>query len=455
MQQTEDHESMFKRKITSALYDWRRQESHKPLIVRGARQVGKTTVLHEFGKEFENYIYLNLESAESRRLFETEMPLDDRVMLMFAQSAKKRQEGDTLLFIDEIQNSPKAIEMLRYFYEEQPGLYVVAAGSLLENIVDVQVSFPVGRVQYLPIRPCSFAEFVGALHQENLLDMMYDKNGSHVAHSRLMSLFGQYAVVGGMPEAVQRFADTGDLLAMDSIYETLLQAYRDDVEKYTKAGKLSDVVRFVLEHGWLMAGETVTLTGFAGSSYKSNVVGEALRMLQKAMLLELVYPTTHTEAPIVTELRRQPKLMWLDTGLVNYAAGIRGDIIRARDIMDTWRGRVAEHIVAQELLTLNDKISQRRAFWLRGKGGESAEVDFVWQMDSTVIPIEVKSGTNSHLRSLHSFVDNSPIDFAVRVWSGEFSVDDVHTTFGGKPFRLINLPFYMVGNMEKIIRTYI
>lgn len=411
--------------------------------------------MHEFGKSFENYIYLNLESMESRRLFEIDMPLDDRVKMMFAQNGKPRHEGDTLIFIDEIQNSPKAIEMLRYFYEQHPELHVVAAGSLLENVVDMQVSFPVGRVQYLPVRPCSFAEFVGAIGQERLLDMMYDKNGSHIVHSRLMSLFGQYAVVGGMPEAVQRFADTGDLLAMDSIYETLLQAYRDDVEKYTKGGKLSDVVRFVLEHGWLMAGETVTLTGFAGSSYKSNVVGEAFRLLQKAMLLELVYPTTHTDAPIITELRRQPKLVWLDTGLVNYAAGIRGDIIRAHDIMDTWRGRVAEHIVAQEMLTQNNKISQRRAFWLRGKGGESAEVDYVWQMDSLVIPIEVKSGTNSHLRSLHSFVDHSAVDFAIRVWSGEFSVDEVHTTIGGKPFRLVNLPFYMVGNLEKIIRSYI
>ena len=445
---------MFKRRIISALSAWRQQAGRKPLIVRGARQVGKTTVLHEFGKTFANYIYLNLELEESRRLFETKMPLDDLIRLMFAQRGKPRREGDTLIFIDEIQNSPKAIEMLRYFYEERPDLHVVAAGSLLENIVDMQVSFPVGRVQYLPVRPCSFAEFVGAMGQEGLLDMMYDKNGSHIVHSRLMSLFSQYVVVGGMPEAVQRFADTGDLLAMDSIYETLLQAYRDDVEKYTKGGRLSDVVRFVLEHGWLMAGETVTLTGFAGSNYKSNVVGEAFRLLQKAMLLELVYPTTRTEAPVITELRRQPKLIWLDSGLVNYAAGIRSDIIRAHDIMDTWRGRVAEHIVAQELLTLNDKISQRRAFWLRGKGGESAEVDFVWQMDSQVVPIEVKSGTNSHLRSLHSFVDHSSIDFAVRVWSGEFSVNDVHTTFGGKPFRLVNLPFYMVGNMEKIFKTY-
>lgn len=442
---------MFNRKIINNLREWKTDKNRKPLIVRGARQVGKTTLIHEFGRSFDNYLYVNLENPEMKRVFEIEMPLDDRIMLLFAQNGKVRQSGDTLLFIDEIQNSPQAVAMLRYFYEEHPELYVVAACSLLENIVDVNSSFPVGRVQYMPVRPCSFAEFVGAMGQKSLLDVMYDTVNSRVLHSRLMSLFSQYMVVGGMPEVVQRYSNTQDLLAMDDIYETLLQAYRDDVEKYVRSNKLSNTVRFILEHGWLMAGETVTLTGFASSNYKSKDVGEAFRLLQKAMLLELVYPTTHTDAPIMTELRRQPKLIWLDTGLVNYAAGIRGDILHAHDVMDTWRGRVAEHIVAQELLTLNNRISQRRAFWTRGKGGDSAEVDFVWQMAGKVIPIEVKSGVDSHLRSLHSFVDNSDVDIAVRVWSNEYREDDLTTIIGGKRFKLFSLPFYMVGNMEEII----
>lgn len=442
---------MFKRNVINNLHEWKKDKNRKPLIIRGARQVGKTTLIHEFGRSFDNYLYVNLENLEMKRVFEIEMPLDDRIRLLFAQNGKVRLAGDTLIFIDEIQNSPQAVAMLRYFYEEHPELYVVAAGSLLENVIDVNSSFPVGRVQYLPVRPCSFAEFVGAMGQAGLIDIMYDKVNSRVLHNRLMSLFSQYMVIGGMPEVVQRYSNTQDLLAVDDIYETLLQAYRDDVEKYVRSNKLSDTVRFILEHGWLMAGKTVILTGFAGSNYKSKDVGEAFRLLQKAMLLELVYPTTHTDAPIVTELRRQPKLIWLDTGLVNYAAGIRGEIIHAHSVTDTWRGRAAEHVVAQELLTLNNRVSQRRAFWTRGKGGDSAEVDFVWQMDGKVIPIEVKSGVDSHLRSLHSFVDNGDVDIAVRVWSNEYREDDLHTIMGGKRFKLFSLPFYMVGNMEEII----
>lgn len=427
----------------------------KPLIIRGARQVGKTTIVHEFGKTYPNYLYYNLERRENTQLFESEIPLADLLVTLFSQSGKVRKEGDTLLFIDEIQNSPKTIALLRYFYEEMPWLHVIAAGSLLENIVDVKTSFPVGRVRYLPVRPCSFAEFVGALDQSNLLDIMYDTRLAYTIHPRLMSLFNQYVTIGGMPEVVQTYAYTRDMLAVNDVYETLLQAYRDDVEKYVKSNRLTDVVRFILERGWQKAGETVSLNNFADSEYRSAVIGDAFRLLQKAMLLELVYPATSADIPLFTEIKRKPKLIWLDTGLVNYAAGIRNDVIRANDIMDTWRGRVAEHVVAQELLTLNDKISQRRAFWMRGNGGGSAEVDFVWQVDSMLVPIEVKSGINSHLRSLHSFIDHSHSNVAIRVWSGEYSVDDVTTVQGCKKFKLINLPFYMVGNLEYIVKTIV
>ena len=144
---------MFKRKILSKLEAWKQDERHKPLILRGARQVGKTTVVNEFGSQFDNYLYFNLEMSESVRLFEMDIPLNDLVNMLFASLGKSQKKGSTLIFIDEIQNSPKTIALLRYFYEQRPDLYVIAAGSLLENLVDVNVSFPVGRVMYLALRP--------------------------------------------------------------------------------------------------------------------------------------------------------------------------------------------------------------------------------------------------------------------------------------------------------------
>lgn len=440
---------MFRRNIISKLEAWKQDKKHKPLILRGARQVGKTTVVNEFGSQFDNYLYFNLERNENAKLFEMEIPLDDLVNMLYASVGKVKKEGTTLVFIDEIQNSPKTIALLRYFYEQRPDLYVIAAGSLLENLVDVKVSFPVGRVQYLALRPCSFSEFLGAIGKNNLLAVLSQKAEYTVAfHEQLMHLFNQYTIVGGMPEAVQQYAETQDVIGIEDVYETLVQAYKDDSEKYVRGNKLADVVRFILSYGWAFSGETITLGNFANSGYKSREVGEAFRLLEKAMLLELIYPVSSTQLPIIPETKRMPKLIWFDTGLVNYQAGIRKEIIGSTDMVDSWRGHIAEQITAQELLTLDDRVGQHRSFWAKPNNG--AEVDFIFAHNSKLYPIEVKSGTNAHLRSLQVFMDSSGVNIAIRIWSKPYSVDKVKTIHG-KEFTLINLPFYLIGNLRSVL----
>lgn len=440
---------MFRRNIISKLEAWKQDKKHKPLILRGARQVGKTTVVNEFGSQFDNYLYFNLERNENAKLFEMEIPLDDLVNMLYASVGKVKKEGTTLVFIDEIQNSPKTIALLRYFYEQRPDLYVIAAGSLLENLVDVKVSFPVGRVQYLALRPCSFSEFLGAIGKYNLLAVLSQKAEYTVAfHEQLMHLFNQYTIVGGMPEAVQQYAETQDVIGIEDVYETLVQAYKDDSEKYVRGNKLTDVVRFILSYGWAFSGETITLGNFANSGYKSREVGEAFRLLEKAMLLELIYPVSSTQLPIIPETKRMPKLIWFDTGLVNYQAGIRKEIIGSTDMVDSWRGHIAEQITAQELLTLDDRVGQHRSFWAKPNNG--AEVDFIFAHNSKLYPIEVKSGTNAHLRSLQVFMDSSEVNIAIRIWSKPYSIDKVKTIHG-KEFTLINLPFYLIGNLRNVL----
>ncbi|MFR2802651.1 MAG: ATP-binding protein [Segatella copri] len=440
---------MFRRNIISKLEAWKQDKKHKPLILRGARQVGKTTVVNEFGSQFDNYLYFNLERNENAKLFEMEIPLDDLVNMLYASVGKVKKEGTTLVFIDEIQNSPKTIALLRYFYEQRPDLYVIAAGSLLENLVDVKVSFPVGRVQYLALRPCSFSEFLGAIGKYNLLAVLSQKAEYTVAfHEQLMHLFNQYTIVGGMPEAVQQYAETQDVIGIEDVYETLVQAYKDDSEKYVRGNKLTDVVRFILSYGWAFSGETITLGNFANSGYKSREVGEAFRLLEKAMLLELVYPVSSTQLPIIPETKRMPKLIWFDTGLVNYQAGIRKEIIGSTDMVDSWRGHIAEQITAQELLALEDRVGQHRSFWAKQNNG--AEVDFIFTHNSKLYPIEVKSGTNAHLRSLQVFMDSSEVNIAIRIWSKPYSIDKVKTIHG-KEFTLINLPFYLIGNLRNVL----
>lgn len=444
---------MFKRKILEKLEEWKNADRHKPLILRGARQVGKTTLVNGFGSHFENYLYFNMERNENVKLFEMDINIDDLVSMLFASLGKIKKDGKTLIFIDEIQNSPKTIALLRYFYEQRPDLYVVAAGSLLENLIDVKVSFPVGRVQYLALRPFSFYEFLGAIDKNELLAILSQKPELTVAfHEQLMHQFNQYSIIGGMPEAIQQYAETKDVVAIEDVYETLVQAYKDDAEKYVVGNKLTDTVRFILSYGWAFAGETITLGNFANSGYKSREVGDAFRLLEKAMLLELVYPVSSTQMPVIPETRRMPKLIWFDTGLVNYQAGIRSEIIGSTDMVDAWRGHIAEQITAQELLALEDRVGQHRAFWAKPNNG--AEVDFIISHNSKLYPIEVKSGVNSHLRSLQVFMDNSNVDVAIRIWSKPYSVDEIKTV-NGKAFKLINLPFYLIGRIHDILNALV
>ncbi len=440
---------MFKRNVLIELRRWAEGEYRKPLILRGARQVGKTTIVNEFGKEFDNYLYLNLENSEAVRLFDSPLSIRDLMPMIFLFCNKIKKEGRTLLFIDEIQNSPNAVSKMRYFYEELPEIYVIAAGSLLESLIDVHISFPVGRVEYMAIRPCSFIEFLGAIGEEQLIECLKNVDYSISFHGKLIELFKIYILIGGMPEVIKRYAEKRDVLALGNVYETLLTGYKDDIEKYAKGKTQSNVIRYILNEGWTEAGKSITLGGFAGSPYKAREVGDAFRTLEKTFILELVYPVTEMVIPAISDMKRSPKLIWQDVGLVNYAANIQKEILGTKDITDAWRGMVAEQVVAQELLTLTNKVSAKRNFWVRNKKGSPAEIDFIWIYDSKIIPIEVKSGNNAHLKSIHSFIDRSPNNLAIRVWSQPFSVNRVKTDMG-KVFTLINLPFYLVGSLTSI-----
>ena len=444
---------MFERNIITELEQWAKKTNRKPLILRGSRQVGKTTLVDSFAKNFENYLYLNFEKNPSAiTLFEKEQEIDDLVAEIFLFCNKENKSGKTLLFIDEIQNSKLSITKLRYFYEAKlPDLYVIAAGSLLETMLNKQISFPVGRVEYLAVRPCVFNEFLRAIGETQLEKALFACKIPEALHTKTMNLFNTFTLIGGMPEVVADYAENKNYVGLNSIYESLLTSYRDDVEKYARNDTMNQTIRYILQSGWKFAAERITLGGFAGSSYKSREMGEGFRTLEKTFILELCYPTTDTFVPISKDLKRSPKLLWLDCGLVNYAANVQKEVFGAKNILDAWRGKIAEQIVAQELLALDSRVSNQRNFWVRNKKDSDAEIDFVLQFDGKVIPIEVKSGHNAKLRSLHLFIDEAPHNIAVRVWSQPFSIDKV-TTQKGKYFKLINLPFYYVGRLEEILR---
>lgn len=443
---------MFERSILNQLREWAAKSNRKPLVLRGARQVGKTTIVKQFGKEFDNFLSLNLEKKEAKAIFESTDDVKQLLPLLFLYGDKKQVAGRTLLFIDEIQTSPKAVALLRYFYEEFPELYVIAAGSLLENMLDRHLSMPVGRVEYLALHPCSFIEFLQAIGEGRFVDWILEARLPEAFHPSLMQLFNRYALVGGMPEVVARYAETGDIVVLSDTFNQLLNAYKNDVEKYAENNTQAAVIRYILEEGWSYAGQTITLGGFAQSAYKARETGEAFRTLEKALLLELVYPAINVTMPATADLKRAPKLIWLDTGLMNYAAGIQKEYLLSKDLTDTWRGMAAEQMVAQELKALSNEVGRKQKFWVRSKKGSSAEVDFIYVYDGRIIPIEVKNGHNAHLKSIHQFMNETDHDWAIRIWSGGYAIDEVVTN-EGKAFHLINLPFYMIAALPAILRN--
>ena len=266
-----------------------------------------------------------------------------------------------------------------------------------------------------------------------------------------MESFKNFCVVGGMPAAVDKYAQNKDVLAADNIYETLIASYSDDVEKYATNNNMALILRFIISNGWKLGGETITFEHFANSPYKTREMSEAFKTIEKSMLLELAYPVVSSEMPLLPAFTRRPKLLWLDTGIINYAAQIRKEVFSVDNIQDVWRGRIAEHIVAQELIASNYKVSAKRYFWVNPKNGSTSEIDFVYPFEGMCIPIEVKSGVNAHLKSLQVFMDTCPHQIAIRVWSKPFETNDLKTP-SGKNFKLINIPFYYVGILEKILR---
>jgi predicted AAA+ superfamily ATPase len=332
-----------------------------------------------------------------------------------------------------------------------PELFVIAAGSLLETLIDVQISFPVGRVEYLVLRPCSFSEFLGAIGEEQIKDKLLSVELPEAIHSRVMKLFNEFVLVGGMPEIIASYAGKRDIVALRKIYDTLLSGYSDDVEKYAGNKTERNVLRHILKNAWRYAGQRIKFECFGESNYRSREVGEAFRTLEKAMILELCYPTVITDVPLSPDFKKSPKLLLLDTGIVNYVAKNQLELFGSQDISEFWKGKIAEHIVGQELLSHNDSVLAQRNFWVRVARNSQAKLDFVIQTDSQLIPVEVKSGHNSKIKSMHLFMEQSKHDFAIRFWNNPMQTDRVELP-NGKKYTLLSLPFYYAEMLDKILQ---
>jgi predicted AAA+ superfamily ATPase len=450
---------MFNRDILNFFEKWFNKERRKPLVIRGARQVGKTVAVKLFGeKKFKDMIELNLEKEENLSMFQRLLSVPDLVQLVQLRTGRKIIPGSTLLFIDEIQNSPIAMTQLRYFFEELPGLHVMAAGSLLEvKIKEKGFSFPVARVEYCYMYPVTFYEFLEALGDMETLEYIkgldYKSAIPEEIHRLLLKKYYEYLILGGMPEAVSRYIDSRSFIDLDPIYESILTGFKDDVYKYASEAKVP-YLQHVIEYSPKYAGRIIKYENFGESGFRSREMKAAFDVIEKAMIVKRVYSSTSTAVPLIDNQRKSPKIIFLDTGLVNYSLGVRENLFTTTELNGIFQGQIAEQVVGQALQTLTPARQYKFAYWFRDKKSSIAEIDFLIPFKSRLIPIEVKSGKAGKLKSLHLMMNESAAPVALRFYSGNLHIQDIQRQ-DGSTYKLLSLPFYLFYRLEEILDQFI
>lgn len=439
------------------LSSWFSKERRKPLIIRGARQVGKSTLVRNFAKINNlDLAEINLERHPLLEdIFKT-LDVERIVREIEALTDKRILSPRTLLFFDEIQAAPSAIPALRYFYEDLPDLPVIAAGSLLEfTLSKHNYSMPVGRVEYLHLGPMSFEEFLTALDDESLVKYLQgyqlQKEIPLMTHKRLLSRQREFLFVGGMPEAVLKFKETKSIKEVVEIHRSVIQTYQDDFAKYAKGAVLNRLHR-VLNVLPKQAGKKVKYSNISKED-RAKDLRDAIDLLIKARLLLPAWHSDCSGIPIKAGMNDNVfKLYFLDTGLLCYLSGLDWSYLSHLDERELVNeGPLAEQFVAQHLAYLQKGFEPPDLFyWLRESKSQNAEVDFVLQLGKEIIPIEVKAGKSGQMKSLQQYIISKKGSIACRFDLNPPSKQNIRHELGQKEdiavaeFTLISLPLYLI-----------
>jgi predicted AAA+ superfamily ATPase len=442
---------MFKRSLEERLISWKTSPLRKPLIIRGARQVGKTSLVRQFGADqFEQIIEINLEKKEHFAIFDKATSVEDflkRVNVFFDQKIIPHQ---TLLFIDEIQESQNMMELLRFFAEEKPDLPVITVGSLLEAKIGNDWSIPVGRVDYSYLYPMTFFEYLGAKGKDALLETLQTINiQDKFEFGDLASeQFKEYVTIGGMPEVVQQFVKNGSFDDIQTILNRLHTAYVDDIRKYAKTSEENKYIEQVVENGPKIAGSVYTYEGFGGSVYRGREISEAVRTVEKVMLLRQVMAVNSTTLPITPKSNRPKKMIWLDVGIVNFVNHAYQDLI-----LGEYKGKIMEQVVGQSLIAGGIDHQFDVYYWGRDRDEGSAEVDFYVQHNSRAVGMEIKSGNSVKMKSLFSLSKANTQTILVRVSWDPLAIETFESA--GQKYRVLSLPFYLIDRWQSLVDQFV
>lgn len=435
------------RAIDQELKKWKKQANRKPLLIRGARQVGKTYTIRDFAKKnFSSFVEINLErETKFHKAFDDLNP-QEILNKLIALGKFEITPGETLLFIDEIQEYPKAITALRYFYEEMPNLHVIAAGSLVEfSLFSEKISMPVGRIDYLFMGPLSFFEFLIAIGKKNLKNYLEnislkDKLDQDIALEAQKKL-KKYFIVGGMPEVVKNFGSKESLDQVDRFQNSIVRTYRDDFSKYATRSKhryLQEVFNAIPR----LVSRPIKYSQI-NKTYQSRELKNALNLLNQVGCVHKIKYSAGHGMPLESQSKtKRIKAIFMDLGLMQKMLGLSTQIIETDDLLLNNIGPLTEQFVGQELLAKIDPWEVKKLyFWFRDKKGSQAEVDYLINSGSKIYPVEVKAGKTGTLKSLRMFLESHPqTPFGLRFSMHELSFFD----------NVLSIPLCLVSQWERL-----
>ena len=453
----------YPRLIDNYLKEWALRPVRKPLLLRGARQVGKSTAVRQLGKQFENFVEINLEKQPSFiQFFQGDLDVKRIVPQLSAMVGKPIVAGKTLLFIDEIQASAEAIMALRFFKEDMPDLHVIAAGSLLEFALETLPTFGVGRIHSMFVYPMTFDEFLTACGEQLLLEARNNATAKTPLalplYERLVELFRSYMLVGGMPEVVAKWVETRDYLACQEVQDDIVLTYQDDFPKYRKRVDPT-LLRLTLQSIALQIGNKFVYSQ-VGGGYSTNEVKKALDMLTLAGIITPVIHTNANGLPLGSEADpTYRKMLLLDSGLLLRWLNMSGDTSEltaqiltnsATDLVN--KGALTEMIAGLELLRYRTPNMRHELFyWVRKAKNAQAEVDYLATYQSEVLPIEVKAGTQGGMKSLWQFMREKKLKNAIRASLENFDMF-TYTDTEEEAIRTIWVcPLFALSQINKVI----
>lgn len=436
-----------KRLLLTQLLEWKQQSDRLPLLIRGARQVGKTYLIEEFGRQYYPEVFkVNFEQQrEYLACFETLYP-QKILELLFALSGRSITPGKTLLFLDEIQECPMALMALRYFYEQVPDLHIIAAGSLLEfTMRKPDFRMPVGRVQSLYMKPLSFLEFLWASDRTSLVDYITKvtvRDGVEpVIHQQLLGMLREYLVLGGMPAVLKNYFQSQSLEQSQIRQRVILENYRSDFGKYASQTDVK-YLQTLFDKSVGLVGKHFKYSEIDPHMH-SRDLKRALVDLLDAGIVYTCHPTAASGLPLIPRNEKRFKLFFLDVGLVNNVTRLGAQTLLNSQLVLLHEGVLAEQFVAQELLAYASAYQKEQLFyWERAQRTSTAEVDFVVAADATILPIEVKAGAGGRLRSLQILLDERSLNVGVQISQKALSFDK----------RVLSVPLYLISEIPRLIK---